>query len=96
MIGAAALLSIATGTVLIVCGCRGKRVGDLPVCGSCGFDVAGIATSTTSKCPECGAALGSNVKLGRKQKRAWMIVCGTVLVLVPSAFVSLLVIRGMG
>lgn len=90
-----ALLCIPIAAVLLVLGFRGKRVGNLPVCGSCSFDVSGIATSTTSKCPECGDVLGGNVKTGRKQKRIWMLVVGFLLLLLPGAIILLMLFRSM-
>lgn len=90
-----ALLLIPIAAVLLVLGFRGKRVGNLPVCGTCSFDVSGIATSTASKCPECGDLLGGNVKTGRKQKRIWMLVLGFLLLLFPGAVVFLMLFRTM-
>lgn len=94
LLGLLAVLCLPVGILLLFLGIRGRRCGNFPGCGSCGFDVSGIASGIDAKCPECGASLGSNIKTGKRQTRLNMIIAGLLLMLFVSGFVAVLLRRG--
>lgn len=71
-----------TGIALLILGVRGRRVGEEPRCGKCGYDLRGVERE--APCPECGEAAGSR-RTGRSRRRPAMISVGIVLILVCSA-----------
>ncbi len=94
LMGLIAVFCLPIGLLLLFLGIRGKRSGNFPACGSCGFDVTGIASDVAAKCPECGRALGSNVRTGKRQKRLKMIISGLLLLLLVGGYVTVLLRRG--
>lgn len=75
------LLGLAASIVLLIIGLRGRRVGDHPVCGRCGFDLFG--NPGAARFPECGAELGlaGAVLTGHRQRRRGAIWLGGAMLL---------------
>ncbi|HYE63656.1 MAG TPA: hypothetical protein VD997_16820 [Phycisphaerales bacterium] len=78
---------IILGGYLLWRGLRGKRIDTRPVCGRCGFDLAGIAERVLAGgegvCPECGAGLLDEgvIQHGARRKRPGFLVVGGLLLL---------------
>jgi len=72
----------ALGVSLLRRGLRGRRVGDHPVCGKCGFDLFGLPTDQ-AKCPECGNDLSAPraVQTGHRARRMPLVYAGSALLL---------------
>ena len=76
------VVSGALGISLLRRGLRGRRVGDHPVCGKCGFDLFGLPKDQ-AKCPECGNDLSSPraVQTGHRVRRMPLVYAGSALLL---------------
>ena len=73
---------LVLGISLLRRGLRGRRVGDHPVCGTCGFDLFGLPDDQ-AKCPECGNDLGARgaVQTGHRVRRVPLAVTGAAMLL---------------
>ncbi|MDQ3439720.1 MAG: hypothetical protein M3478_05160 [Planctomycetota bacterium] len=74
---------LVLGLLLLRRGLRGRRVGDHPVCGKCGFDLFGLPDDQ-ARCPECGSDLRAHgaVQTGHRERRMRLVYAGAaVLVL---------------
>jgi hypothetical protein len=77
------------GTLLLLRGLRGRRVGDTPYCPKCGYDLTGL---TSQRCPECGRDFTPETILhGRRHPRPVAITFGLILLAV--GFVCLTVVQ---
>jgi hypothetical protein len=74
------MLPLALAVWLIVCGIRGVRIGDHPVCRRCGFDLFGSPAGTVV-CGECGADLARRraIRIGHRRKRGGVLLAGILL-----------------
>lgn len=80
------------GFGLLVRGVAGRRVGDEPRCGGCGFDLTGqpdaVLPGVRARCPECGAVLSHvGVVHGVRRMRRGRAVVGAVMLVLASAVV---------
>ena len=75
---------MGAGVAMILFGLRGRRVGDQPACGACGFDL-GASAEGTETCTECGSGLKrpGAVRRGRRRRRPIVIALGALMVLAP-------------
>jgi hypothetical protein len=85
----APLLMLLGGAVLLAIGLRGRRVGDHPVCGRCGFDLFG--NPGAARCPECGSDLGlaGAVRTGHRRRRRGPLWAGGILLLLGVTWAGL-------
>ena len=84
------LLSVvACGVASLALGLRGRRVGDVPYCGQCGYNLTGLTSGT---CPECGAELsGDRVVQGlvRRSRRAIAVGAALLVIALPPLVLDL-------
>src|SRR5687767_11978219 len=76
------LVSGVLGVSFLRRGLRGRRVGDHPVCGKCGFNLFGLPADQ-AKCPECGNDLSAPraVQTGHRVRRMPLVYAGGALLL---------------
>ena len=71
------IVIVIVGTLLLIRGLRGRRVGDTPYCPKCGYDLTGL---TSHRCPECGRDFTPDTILrGRRHRRPGSVILGTLL-----------------
>lgn len=70
-------LVAALGGALLVLGWRGRRIGEVPRCRGCEFDLTGLGENVSS-CPECGRSITTarGVVIGTRRKLGWMMAVG--------------------
>jgi hypothetical protein len=88
LITVSSLLAVL-GLSLVRRGLRGRRVGDHPVCGRCGFDLFALPPEQ-AKCPECGNDLGASaaVHTGHRVRRMPLVYVGAAMLLVFGLIVA--------
>lgn len=69
--GLAIVLGLCAGLVRRWRAARGMRLGR---CGGCGYDLAGIATGPSARCPECGLGRDGRGIDGRRRMISWRAV----------------------
>lgn len=76
--------------MLLVCGLRGRRVNDHPICRRCRFDLAGVYP-VAGVCPECGRNLNAPkaIQKGARRKRKVLLIIGILSVMVSLTFAGL-------
>ena len=77
------------GVAALMFGLRGRRVGDHPTCGRCGFDLYGLPPGA-GRCSECGAVLRGRraVRVGHRRRGWRLAVLGAVLALVGAGWLG--------
>src|SRR5450432_1386668 len=84
------VVAIIVGIVIVLRGRRGKRIGDHPVCGKCGFDLFGRSAGN-EVCPECGTSAmfwPEAVLTGHLQRNFRLIGAGAILILLASCWLG--------
>ncbi len=81
--GLIAALAVTGGLILLIRGWRGRRVGQEPHCGKCGYNLSG---ASGNRCSECGASLDERtIVAGVRQRRTGALIAGTVILLIGMA-----------
>lgn len=76
------LLLLVAGSVLLLVGLRGRRVGDEPHCRGCGYKLLGLESKV---CPECGRSFAdSRVRIGVRVRRVRLIGVGLTSLLLAA------------
>ncbi|MFO0973406.1 MAG: hypothetical protein U1A27_08225 [Phycisphaerae bacterium] len=79
----AAGLCLFAGLLVALQGLRGRRVGQTPYCGHCGYDLTGLPLD---RCPECGMRLADHlIDIGRYEGRRWPLRIGVALLVLGAA-----------
>ena len=93
----AVLLPLLIGSMLLICGLRGRAMDDHPICRRCRFDLFGLPPGG-KKCSECGAdlSLARAVRIGNRRKRPGLATLGALLMLPAVAGLGLLAWASIG
>lgn len=86
-------ISLLVGLVLLIRGLRGRRIGSVPYCRKCGYNLTALESN---HCPECGLEpVGSNVVIGHRRRRRASLAVGVGLILVSAAGIGALTYVGI-
>ena len=78
------------GLVLLKKGLRPPRLGSMPHCRKCDYNLTGL---TSDRCPECGQELAERaIVQGQRQRRPGMVLAGVVCLL-PACLVIVQILR---
>jgi hypothetical protein len=66
------------GVLLAAIALRGRRVGDVPYCRTCDYNLTGLESP---RCPECGSEDVKNVVRGEQRKRPVLLTVALFLFL---------------
>lgn len=87
------LLLAISGCCFVFIGVRGRKIGSMPTCAKCTFDLSG-ARSDSDKCPECGNDLKKRnaTRVGVRKRSPLRVLCGAFLLLIGLLMVGAAVV----